>query len=216
MYFPPTTPPKQSPWGVVQAAEQPLPGIWQVSTASHGGFLLSGERQSAMPDVLRLDDAAYEDDVDWARIMVAFDDEFRSSRLPEPEAQIEQARATLRCWLPDLWTAHTGEPVAGRDSHVVLRRAALLAALGKHVVTAAWGDWADWVPAGKVGVSASVVARVDHKGFATYVPGSAVTALLDQSAYKAGHGFVLEDHPHELVNRATSTTKECAPAAVVG
>ncbi len=216
MAFPSTTCPTHSPWGVIRAAEQLLPGIWHASTASHGGFLLSDEREASMPDALRLGDGAYEEDVDWARVMVAFGDEFRSSRLLEPEAQLAQARATLRCWLPDLWTAHTGEPVAPRDNHVIRRRAAFQAAIGKHVVTSAWGDWADWVPTGKVGVSASIVERVDHKGFATYVPNSAVTAFLDRSVYRASDAFVLEDHPHELVDRETGTTKECAPSATIG
>jgi hypothetical protein len=47
--FASTAAPVHTLWDAPQTAEQRLPGISSVSTASHGGFVLSDERQAAMP-----------------------------------------------------------------------------------------------------------------------------------------------------------------------
>ncbi len=52
--------PKTSPWGVIQDKRELAPGIWQVSTASHGGIKLSRERNAAMPDYMRNEGGWYE------------------------------------------------------------------------------------------------------------------------------------------------------------
>ena len=44
--------PRESLWGVIETAEQVLPGIWRVETSTHGGLVLSDDRQAAMPDAL--------------------------------------------------------------------------------------------------------------------------------------------------------------------
>ena len=53
--FASTPRPQWSEWDAIQEAEEVLPGIWSVSTASHGGLILSGERQEAMPEALRIE-----------------------------------------------------------------------------------------------------------------------------------------------------------------
>ena len=52
-FFPNTARPASSPWGSIQQADRLAAGIWSVMTASHGGILLSDERQEAMPEALR-------------------------------------------------------------------------------------------------------------------------------------------------------------------
>jgi len=47
-----------TPWGVAYEREELAPGIVEVSTASHGGILLSKELQAQMPAHLRLSGAA--------------------------------------------------------------------------------------------------------------------------------------------------------------
>lgn len=47
--FSSTPAPTESPWGKVEEATECAPGIWFVSTMSHGGFQLSPERQCLMP-----------------------------------------------------------------------------------------------------------------------------------------------------------------------
>lgn len=175
--------PQSSIWDTIQEAEEILPGIWSVSTASHGGFILSGARQEAMPDALRIEGGSYEEDVNWSHVVLVFDAEFRAhSKLPA--AYLDLARDCVRCWHPDAFTAYTGEPVTEEESYILKRRRAYRAYIGELCVTAAWGSWADWVPEGKTGVVGSVVRSVDHLGHATY-DGTRQYALVDAGAYEA-------------------------------
>lgn len=77
--YQPSLRPQHSTWGAIQSADQLLPGIWSVTTASHGGFILSENRQTAMPDALRDQSNQYEEDCDWALVVLAYEDEFQSA-----------------------------------------------------------------------------------------------------------------------------------------
>lgn len=190
--------PTHSIWGSIQMAEEFIPGLWVVTTASHGGIMLSATRQAAMPEALQLGTADYEEDCDWALPVLAFRDEFEAAR-PECASWLQLALDTARCWHPDRYEAFTGEAVPENASRVLRQRAAYQAAIGKHCVTAAWGDWADWVPKGKTGVVACRVLSVDHLGNATYGEGRRY-ALVDKQTYsERGEAFCLEDHEHELI-----------------
>jgi hypothetical protein len=179
-------------------AEEFLPGVWVVTTASHGGIMLSAPRQAAMPEALRLGTASYEEDCDWALPVLAFRGEFEVAR-PDRASWLQLAVDTVRCWHPDRYEAFTGEAVLENASRVLRQRAAYLAAIGKHCVTAARGDWADWVLEGKTGVVACKVLSVDHLGNASYSEERRY-ALVDKHAYaERGEAFCLEDHTHELI-----------------
>jgi hypothetical protein len=52
--FSPTPAPVMTIWDAPVTANQRLPGIWHVTTASHGGFILSEERQAASVQLDRL------------------------------------------------------------------------------------------------------------------------------------------------------------------
>lgn len=52
--------PKSSPWGAIQDKRELAPGIWQVSTAGHGGIKLSRERNAAVPAYMRAEGGWYE------------------------------------------------------------------------------------------------------------------------------------------------------------
>lgn len=180
--FLPCEQPRTSLWGAPQSATQLLPGVWEIQTSSHGGMLLSDQRQSAMPEALRLDSPSYEEDVDWALVVLAFEAEFR--RLPAKgiDLLVDNARASVKAWHPDRHTAYTGEAVEAKDSHVLRRRQAVSAQIGNYVVVSASGDWADWVPEGKVGVVARRVVRVDAMGHAIY-EGDPIHGLVDKANY---------------------------------
>ncbi len=64
-----------SPWGPIDEQEEIAPGIVSVTTGSHGGLLLSPERQAAMPAHLRLDGAAYEEDGEFNLVVLGFPEE---------------------------------------------------------------------------------------------------------------------------------------------
>jgi len=165
--------------------------VWEVHTASHGGIVLSEERQAAMPAALRLADPFYEEDVDWCLAIVAFEAEYRASGRRCAALLADNARSSLRAWHPDRFTAYTGEAVPEDASPVLQRRAAYTALIGEFVVTSASGDWADWVPKGKVGVVARRVTGVDALGFARYANGETIQGLVDKDAYNSSaiNGF---------------------------
>ncbi|WP_313806632.1 DUF7007 domain-containing protein [Sphingobium sp.] len=168
MTFLPTAQPTMSIWGAIQSADQIAPGIWHVSTPSHGGILLSEQRQAAMPDALRRDEPFYEEDVNWALVYLGFEAELRRVDRPAMGAAILLAHVTVRSWRPQAYSAFTGKPVPSRDSHVLRAIAAYEAVIGEVVVVAAFGSYADWVPEGKTGVIGRRVLSVDHLGSATY------------------------------------------------
>lgn len=92
--FEPIPKPTACPWGPIETAREELPGIWWVTTGSHGGFVISQQRADAMPKVLR--DArgygsplAFEEDCEWSLVVASFPTEF-------PPDVVAQARATIR------------------------------------------------------------------------------------------------------------------------
>ena len=182
MPFRPTPAPAETIWGTPDRSEQILPGIWHVTTPSHGGFILSGERQAAMPAALRLETLSYEEDVDWALVFYAFAGDFERKGQPGAKLMTETVRQSVRVWHPERYAAHTGESVPEALSPIVRRRAAYQAVIGEYVSAAAYGDWADWVPEGKVGIVARRVAGVDASGFARY-SGTPVHGLVDATRY---------------------------------
>ncbi len=169
-------------WGNPDTAVQILPGIWEVTTPSHGGFVLSDERQAAMPDALRIDGVFYEEDCDWALVIVGFETEFTKLPVVGASLRTENARASVRVWHPHRYAAFTGEVVPVNESNILRRRAAYQAVIGEYVSTAAFGDWADWVPTGKVGVVGRRVESVDACGFARY-SGEPIYGLVEKARY---------------------------------
>ncbi|WP_239806093.1 DUF7007 domain-containing protein [Croceicoccus hydrothermalis] len=194
--------PSCSPWGAIQQADQLIPGAWLVSTATHGGILLSDERQAAMPDALRITEPAYEEACDWSLPILAFQDEFVAS--PSCRSSwITLARDIARCWHPDRFTGHTGEAVPENPSHILRSRAAYQLAIGKFCVTSAWGSWAEWVPDGKVGVMARKVTAVDHLGHASYDDEERY-ALVPKDRYDSSIGVnCLDDLDAEIIDKPT-------------
>ena len=182
--FQPCPAPATTIWGVPETSEQVLPGLWHVNTATHGGYVLSAERQAAMPAALRRDDPFYERDVDYSLVMLGFATEFR--RLPTAgiTLQVENARRSVRAWHPQRYAAFTGEEVPATENHYLRRRAAYQAVIGQYASTSASGDWADWVPKGMVGVVFRQVASVDALGFARYT-GDPIHGLVTKDRYDA-------------------------------
>lgn len=168
MAFLPSPQPATSIWGAIISADQILAGIWHVSTASHGGIILSDERQAAMPPILRRDEVYYEEDVNWSLVYIAFEAELRRVDRPGMGAAVLLAHDTARAWRPQAYSAFTDADVTPRESHVLRSIAAYEAMIGEIVVIAAFGSHANWVPDGKTGVIGRRVLSVDHLGRATY------------------------------------------------
>jgi hypothetical protein len=93
--------PKYSPWGAIQQINELAPGIWSVSTASHGGIYVAPELYAKMPEVLK--GTAYsgggwfEEDCDWAIPYAWFCDRIAEAGYkPDHVANIQAAIDTLR------------------------------------------------------------------------------------------------------------------------
>lgn len=182
--------PDATPWGSIDSAEQIHPGIWHVTTPSHGGFLLSDERQSGMPDSLGLATSVYEEDVDYALVVLAFAREFTADACGP--MLVRNAHDTVRNWHPDRYALFTGKPVELRHSHVLKLRDAYRERIGRAVVVAAFGDWADWVPQGKTGVVARILTGVDQLARPIY-DAADQRALVDADRYAARGSVIALD-----------------------
>ena len=64
-----------SPWGPIEEAEELAPGIRRITTAGHGGLLLSPDRNQRMPSHLRYPDAGYEEDGEFHLVALGFPEE---------------------------------------------------------------------------------------------------------------------------------------------
>lgn len=64
-----------SPWGPIDEAEELAPGVRRITTAGHGGLLLSPDRNQRMPEHLRYPAAGYEEDGEFHLVALGFPDE---------------------------------------------------------------------------------------------------------------------------------------------
>lgn len=90
-----------TPWGISQSATIYADGVVSHSTAGHGGFELSPERNVRIHPSLRAANGFYEEDCCWAAAAQAF---------PELFTDFENACAdrTIRHYFPDAWEAIHG------------------------------------------------------------------------------------------------------------
>jgi hypothetical protein len=189
--------PKTSPWGTIQSKQELAPGVWSVSTAGHGGIKLSRERNAAVPDYMRIAGGWYEEDCDWAIAAVIHPIGFtRTVTIDGRElAESEYAMDVLRNWHPDHYERFTGLEIERGQSTVRDEKLLNEENATNYVVTAAWGDWAHWVPHGKVGVVAKRDIDKAEKWF-----------LVDGDLYEKRRGrFVID------LIRDTEITKPMRP-----
>lgn len=90
-----------TPWGTAQQETVYGEGVIFVSTASHGGFHLSEKRLAGLDPLLHVDGGWYEEDVEWAKVALAFPDLFT-------DRENAAADRTLRAWFPLIWQALGG------------------------------------------------------------------------------------------------------------
>lgn len=105
-----------TPWGGAQSATVYAEGIVEYSTASHGGFHLTPERNAAVHPTLRSEGGWYEEDCRWAAVAITFPDLFTAF-------ERGCAETTLKDWLPDAWEAIFDAVLGPGDSYQKDRRA---------------------------------------------------------------------------------------------
>lgn len=87
-------------WGQPDEVREIIPGVIWITSPSHGGIVLSNERNAAMPDYMRRSDAVYEEDCNWPLPIYAFDcaAEFAETLNQKPERVIKDAIRTMERW----------------------------------------------------------------------------------------------------------------------
>lgn len=163
-----------TPWGVADSSRCIARGIMEYGTPSHGGFHLSKSRQAQMPAALRLDHGWYEEDCDYARVVLGFPQFFSGE-------EIAGAMGTVRNWFPDAFEAFTGRTLAPGESHVKDDRDWKAANADKYQVLAGYGDWHEGVPEGQVGVFAGLGGRLPNGRY----PDDRHWFLVPQPVYRA-------------------------------
>jgi len=138
-----------TPWGKSDYSKTYGEGVTFYGTPSHGGFRVLAAQQALMPEILRNDDGWYEEDCDWAKVAIAFPDLFTAE-------DAVNARETLRNWFPAIYEQHFGVTLKPGESYVRDKELFDKAHAADWVTIAAWGDWADGVPKGMVGVVATL------------------------------------------------------------
>lgn len=87
-----------TPWGPATSVELIAPGLHQVATEGHGGILVDDERMTCMPaSIAALRPwsgvrGAYEEDSDWALVVLSFPAEFDERRCTSAIATARSSR----------------------------------------------------------------------------------------------------------------------------
>ncbi|MGO6884388.1 hypothetical protein ACC702_37215 [Rhizobium ruizarguesonis] len=105
-----------TPWGPSQGATVYAEGIVSHTTAGHGGFKLSNERNDKIHPMLRCAGGWYEEDAAWAAVALAYPNLFTGY-------ERKCAHRTVRDSWPDAWEAIFGRLLAAGESHEKDRRA---------------------------------------------------------------------------------------------
>lgn len=175
---------KYSPWGAIQHAKQIAEGIDLVSTASHGGFKLDRRRNAQMPEVFRRKGGWYEEDCEYALVVLIFPELFS-------EREVELSHKSAKNWFPDEYEKHFGVVIPLAESSHKRERAFKKETADKFVVCAAWGDYHQNVPKGMVGVLARCENTKEEKFF--LVPGT-------EYAQRFDYGFVIDPAVHQEIS----------------
>lgn len=105
-----------TPWGASQMAVIYADGVIAHSSAGHGGFHLSADRNGKVHPLLRKDTPWYEEDSEWAIVALSFPDLFTGY-------ERSMAERTIRNTWPDAWEAIRGCELAEGESWTKDQRA---------------------------------------------------------------------------------------------
>jgi hypothetical protein len=66
----------ETPWGRAETARSQGEGVFFYATPSHGGFRLDARRNAQIPERWRNDNGFYDEDCEWAKVVITFPDLF--------------------------------------------------------------------------------------------------------------------------------------------
>jgi hypothetical protein len=191
---------KSSPWGQIQHADLLFEGVWRVGTAGHGGIKLNRTRNAKVPAYMRREGGWYEEDSDWCIPAIVFEAEWRTwarqtGTEETPDVEMANVQRTFRNWHPDEYAQWHGVSLESLEGQSTIYDERLFNERHANdlIVIAAWGDWHEDVPKGKVGVVATPGGRrlcedPEERFF-----------LLDDAEYagRSRFGFVIDPAQHQ-------------------
>ncbi len=146
-----------TPWGEVQSAKILTDGIVFLSTAGHGGFYLSKEKNQTVNKLWRNVNGFYEEDCEWGIVCLTYPGFF------SPEDQAAALRTIKNDW-PDEYTSIFKQTIPICESSTLRERAFNAANKDNYVVNSAFGDWHEKVPNGYVVGCATIAGRRNNGG----------------------------------------------------
>lgn len=181
----------RTPWGLSDdGGSIYADGITFYSTPSHGGFKLNRSRNAMVPEYMRADGGWYEEDCAWSIVATVHPVAFATKA-----GAIEAARKSFRDWYPEAYERFYGVTLAAGESYKRDEELFRAAHVNDFLGIAAWGDWAEGVPAGMVGVCAKIGGRSGN--------GAEQYFLVPDAEYSArGHGrfsFVIDTERHQAI-----------------
>jgi hypothetical protein len=197
-----------TPWGAAQSSHRIAAGIVSYTTAGHGGIHLTARRVKQMPDAIQqalknslepAGDAWFEEDGDWALVALSFPECF-------PDDQVS-AEVTVRNQYPEVWESFYGKVLEPGQSRSRDEKLFYEAHADDWLVTAAWGDWAEHVPQGMVGVCAVKGGR--GRRISTTIE---TWWLVPKQEYaeRQGFAFVIDPQRHQQVDTPLGAMKQSA------
>lgn len=103
---------KRSPWGIIDYVQYIALGITHVATPGHGGFKLNRSMNAKMPKEYRREGGWYEEDCEWALVVLTFPIYFT-------DEQVAQAERSAKNYFPHEYMAVTGETLTPKDSYIL-------------------------------------------------------------------------------------------------
>ena len=179
-------------WGPIQTSITIAEGIHCVTTASHGGYILSEARLDAMPTAFpRHDHRSYEEDLACCFVALAFPEYFDTRMQHE-------AHQTCKDWFPEVWEAWTGTTLSLDESSTKRTEAWYHDQAQDWLMITTWGEWHPDVPKGFVAVCARQGGRQKH----TDVPDQYFLVAADE--YRASRlQFMVDPSRHRRIESIT-------------
>ncbi|MHB2267931.1 MULTISPECIES: DUF7007 domain-containing protein [Chelativorans] len=177
-----------TPWGPSQGATVYADGIVFHSTAGHGGFLLSPDRNRKVHPSIRVAGGAYEEDEAWAIVAFSFPHLFTAF-------ERRAAEKTMKDSFPDAWEAITGNVLGAGESWTKDERAFFAQHRDDWIVI--WAIICDHQP----GFTEVIATPGGKRG-----PGSEERRFLVPSVeYRVGRfGFVIDPERHAVYGGPSS------------
>ncbi len=111
--------PAFSPWGPIETLRFIAPGIYTVSTPSHGGIHLSPTLNADMPDDMRSANGWYEEDCKWSLVALKYPAPFQAQTGVDPrqpsKTAYEFALECARHWYPDIFVRFVQDQQARQE-----------------------------------------------------------------------------------------------------